>query len=45
MPKILEAKLKRQAKKKGLKGKHANAYIYGTMINKTNWRPGKRYVK
>jgi hypothetical protein len=31
MPKKVENKLKRQAKKKGLKGKRANAYVYGTM--------------
>ena len=38
MPKAMERKLKRQAKKKGLKGKRANAYIYGTM-RKTGWVP------
>lgn len=31
MPKALEKKLKRTARKKGLKGKRANAYVYGTM--------------
>lgn len=31
MPKKVEEKLKKQAKKKGLKGKEANAYVYGTM--------------
>jgi len=31
MPKVLEEKLKREAKKKGLKGKRADAYIYGTL--------------
>ena len=31
MPKKLEQKLKAEAKKKGLKGKQANAYTYGTM--------------
>ncbi len=40
--KALEAKLKKEAKKKGLKGKRANAYIFGTM-RKTGWEPKKRY--
>jgi hypothetical protein len=31
MPKWLHDKLARGAKKKGLKGKDAGAYIYGTM--------------
>jgi hypothetical protein len=38
MPKAMERALKRQAKKKGLKGKRANAYVYGTM-RKTGWKP------
>lgn len=38
MPKALEKKLKKEAKKKGLKGKRAAAYIYGTM-RKTGWVP------
>ena len=38
MPKILERKLKRQARKKGLTGKRAAAYTYGTM-RKTGWKP------
>ena len=33
MPKALEKKLKKTAKKKGLKGERANAYVYGTMEN------------
>ncbi len=37
MPKALERKLKRQAKKKGLTGKRADAYVYGTMT-KLGWR-------
>lgn len=40
MPKILEKKLKKEAKKKGLKGKKANAYVYGTM-RKTGWKPSR----
>lgn len=31
MPKALHDKLARAARKKGLKGKDAGAYIYGTM--------------
>lgn len=29
----MEARLKKQARKKGLKGRHADSYIYGTMNN------------
>lgn len=38
MPKELERKLKKMAKKRGLKGKKAAAYIYGT-LRKTGWIP------
>jgi hypothetical protein len=38
MPKKLEQKLKREAAKKGLTGKRANAYTYGT-LRKTGWKP------
>jgi hypothetical protein len=38
MPKALERKLKAQARKKGFKGKRANAYVYGT-LRKTGWTP------
>jgi hypothetical protein len=31
MPKKLERKLRAQARKKGLKGKRANAYVFGTL--------------
>ena len=31
MPKKLHDKLAREAKKKGLKGKRADAYVYGTL--------------
>jgi hypothetical protein len=41
MPKKLENKLKREATRKGLKGKRRNAYVYGT-LRKTNWKPRKR---
>jgi hypothetical protein len=38
MPKALEEKLKREAKKKGFKGEKADAYVYGT-LRKTGWKP------
>jgi hypothetical protein len=38
MPKEMEEKLKRQAKKKGFKGERADAYVYGT-LRKTGWKP------
>ena len=40
MPKKMERALKRRAKKKGLKGKRADAYVYGTM-RKAGWKPKK----
>jgi len=40
LPKKLHEKLKKQARKKGLKGKRKAAYIYGT-LRKTGWKPGK----
>ena len=41
MPKALEKKLEKQAKKKGLKGKRNDSYIYGTM-RKAGWKPKKK---
>jgi len=41
MPKALEKKLEKQAKKKGLKGKRKDAYIYGTM-RKAGWKPKRK---
>ena len=38
MPKKMEQALKREAKKKGLKGERADAYVYGTM-RKAGWKP------
>jgi cytochrome c biogenesis protein CcdA len=38
MPKKMEQALKKEAKKKGLSGKRANAYIYGAM-RATGWTP------
>lgn len=38
MPKKMEEELKKEAKKKGLKGERADAYVYGTM-RKSGWKP------
>lgn len=38
MPAEMERKLKARAKAMGLKGAHADAYVYGTM-RKTGWVP------
>jgi len=40
LPKALENKLKKEASDKGLKGKKADAYVYGT-LRKTGWTPKK----
>lgn len=40
MPKKLEAALKKEASSKGLKGKRASAYVYGT-LRKTGWKPSR----
>lgn len=44
MPKALESKLQREAVKKGLRGARKDAYVFGTMRNKLNWKP-KREIK
>ncbi len=38
MPKKMERELKAEARKKGLTGKRADAYVYGTM-RKAGWTP------
>jgi hypothetical protein len=38
MPKKLERKLKREAKKRGFSKKRTAAYVYGT-LRKTGWKP------
>ena len=38
MPKKLEKELIKQARKMGMLGKRADAYVYGTM-RKTGWKP------
>ena len=44
MPRKLERALKAEAKKKGLKGDRADAYVYGTM-RKTGWVPSTQKHK
>lgn len=44
MPVKLERKLKSEARKKGLKGKRAGAYVYGT-LRKTGWKPSTQKKK
>jgi hypothetical protein len=41
MPKAEEIKLRAQARRKGLKGRRANAYVYGT-LRKEGWRPRRK---
>lgn len=38
MPKKLERKLKREARKKGFGAKRTGAYVYGT-LRKLGWKP------
>ena len=40
MPKAMEQALKRQARRKGLSKKRADAYVYGT-LRKTGWKPSR----
>lgn len=42
MPKAMEKALKTEAKKKGLKGERADAYVYGT-LRKTGWTPKREH--
>lgn len=44
MPKDLEKKLKKEAKKKGFSGKRADRYVYGT-LRKTGWTPSTQKKK
>lgn len=41
MPKQLHDALKKQARKKGLKGKRKDAYVFGTMRDR-GWKPKKQ---
>jgi len=40
MPKVLEQKLMKEAKAKGLGKERSNAYVYGT-LRKTGWTPNR----
>ena len=40
----MEEALKKEAKKKGLKGSKANAYVYGA-LRKTGWKPKREKKK
>jgi len=42
MPKAIEKKLKKQARKKGLSGKRLNAYVYETLRKKFGWKPKRK---
>lgn len=44
MPKALEQKLKKEAKKKGLGKERANAYVYGAMRG-IGWTPSTQKKK
>jgi len=46
MPKEMEKRLRKGARRRGLKGERADAYVYGTMV-KRGWRPkgGKKKGK
>ena len=44
MPKAEEEKLKKEANSKGLTGKKANAYVYGT-LRKQGWVPQREEKK
>ena len=41
MPKEMEKRLRKGARRKGLKGRRADAYVYGTMRRK-GWKPKKK---
>ena len=40
MPKAMEKALKKEAKKKGLHGERANAYVYGA-VRASGWKPAR----
>jgi len=44
MPKALEEKLKKEAKKKGLTGAEFDAYVYGA-LRKAGWVPKVKRTK
>jgi hypothetical protein len=44
MPKKMEEALRREAKSKGLSGKRADAFTYGTM-RKAGWKPKRERAR
>ena len=44
MPKALEAKLRRQGRKKGFTGERLDKYVYGA-LRKTGWVPSHQKKK
>jgi len=44
MPKALELKLRCEARRKGLTGRRARAYVYGT-LRRTGWVPRRKTRK
>ena len=44
MPKELERQLQKSAAKRGLRGKHFDAYVYGALRN-LGWEPKKKKGK
>ena len=44
MPVAMERALRKSARKKGLKGKRADAYVYGTM-RKQGWKPKRKRTR
>ena len=45
MPKALEDKLKKEARKKGLKGERFDAYVYGTMAKIKEYGAASKALK
>lgn len=45
MPKKMEKALRKKAREKGLTGDRADAYVYGTMQEKTDWKPKRKRKK
>ncbi len=44
MPKAMERKLRQEARKKGLKGKAADRYVYGG-LRRSGWKPKKKTTR
>ena len=42
MPKAMERRLKKTAKKRGYGKERTGAYVYGTMQKKTSWKPKRK---